>query len=243
MKKLFTIVGCLFAFTMVFAQTVRDTVAKVGVVSTQAYTVSVERNVDLVEGAVKKKLKDASLKVKTTEGYIASLEQVFTLLSSEPVNLYFKVEEKGRRNNKVSVITAFAIYTNLNTDPVALHENVKVLLIDMVNYIDKYEAYTIMVEKQNLLKKAEKIWSQAVSSKNIIEKSIDSDKQKIESKQNDIESLRQKIAECEKSIAEYRSRIDENTQKLSEANRKVAEAESEAKDIEAEVEKYRQLSQ
>lgn len=243
MKKIFAIVGFLMSVVLVSAQTVRDTVAKVGVVSTQAYTVSVDRDVELVEGAVKKRLKDAGLKVKTTEGYVASLEQVFSDLSSEVVNLYFKVEEKGRRNNKVSVITAFAIYANLNTDPVALNENVKVLLVDFLNYIDKYEAYTIMVAKQELLKKAEKVWSQAVSTKTSIEKSIASDKQKIESKQKDIESLRQKIAECEKSIGEYRANIDDNNKKLSEANRHVSEAEAEARNIEAEVEKYRQLSQ
>lgn len=243
MKKFFVIIGLLFAISMTSAQVIRDTVAKVGVVSTQAYTVSVEKNVDLVEGAVRKMLKDAGLKIKSTEGYVASLEQVFSELSSEVVNLYFKVEEKGRRNNKISVITAFAIHANLNTDPVALNENVKELLIDFVNYIDKYKAYTIMVEKQEQLKKAEKVWSQAVSSKTSIEKSISSDKQKIENKQKEIDTLRQKIAECEKSIGEYRSSIEENGKKLSDANKKVSEAEAEARNIESEVEKYRQLSQ
>lgn len=243
MKRIVSLVVSLFSIGVLSAQSIQDTVAKVGVVSTQAYSMTIDRDADLVEGAVKKRLKDVGLKVKNTDGYVASLEQVFADLSGEMVNFYVKVEEKGRRNNKYSVVTAFAMHSNLNTDPEALHQNVKAFLIDFVGYIDKYQSYLKMVDKQDELSKAERVWNQAVSDKTSIEKAIASDKQKIESKQEDIESLRRKIAECEKSINEYRVNIENNSRKLSEADKNVYDAEAKARAIEAEVEKFRQLSQ
>ena len=244
MKKVFSITAAVLMSLSLSAQVViEETAVKIGPITTPAYTATLNKDASLTQDAMKKRLKDAKLKTKSTEGYIASLEQVFSEISEVPVNFYTKVEQQGRRDSKTVTITVAAIPSNLTVDQAAMNANVRLFLENFITYVDKFEALKNMDEKLVELKKAEKLKANAISDLGDLEKSIANDQQKIASKQKDIESLRQKISDYEKDIEKLESNIKRNNGKKSDAQDKINEADKNVKAIEAEVERFRELAQ
>lgn len=244
MKKVLSITAAVLMSLSLSAQVViEETTVKIGPITTPAYTATLNKDASLTQDAMKKCLKDAKLKTKSTEGYIASLEQVFSEISEVPVNFYTKVEQQGRRDSKTVTITVAAIPSNLTVDQAAMYANVRLFLENFITYVDKFEALKNMDEKLVELKKAEKLKANAISDLGDLEKSIANDQQKIASKQKDIESLRQKISDYEKDIEKLESNIKRNNDKKSDAQDKINEADKNVKAIEAEVERFRELAQ
>lgn len=244
MKKVLSITAAVLMSLSLSAQVViEETTVKIGPITTPAYTATLNKDASLTQDAMKKRLKDAKLKTKSTEGYIASLEQVFSEISEVPVNFYTKVEQQGRRDSKTVTITVAAIPSNLTVDQAAMYANVRLFLENFITYVDKFEALKNMDEKLVELKKAERLKANAISDLGDLEKSIANDQQKIASKQKDIESLRQKISDYEKEIEKLESNIKRNNDKKSDAQDKINEADKNVKAIEAEVERFRELAQ
>ena len=242
-KKVIVLALAAFIGTSLMAQTVQETTTMVGEKTVTAYTVSLQKDVKMVQEAMNQRLKDAKLKTKKSEGFIAALDQVFTDISQNSLSLYTKVEEQGKRKDKVTVVTVCAISNDLTISQSAINGNVRNFVQNFVQYINKYEASQQMEAEQANLKKAEKAAGKAAAAVTDLENDITKAQKKIEDRRKDIEKYQQKIADCEKEIADLQKSIKKNTGKKAEAERKAEEANQNVKAVEGEVEKYRQLSE
>ena len=154
-KKVIVLALAAFIGTSLMAQTVQETTTMVGEKTVTAYTVSLQKDVKMVQEAMNQRLKDAKLKTKKSEGFIAALDQVFTDISQNSLSLYTKVEEQGKRKDKVTVVTVCAISNDLTISQSAINGNVRNFVQNFVQYINKYEAGQQMEAEQANLKKAE----------------------------------------------------------------------------------------
>ena len=242
-KKVIVLALAAFIGTSLMAQTVQETTTMVGEKTVTAYTVSLQKDVKMVQEAMNQRLKDAKLKTKKSEGFIAALDQVFTDISQNSLSLYTKVEEQGKRKDKVTVVTVCAISNDLTISQSAINGNVRNFVQNFVQYVNRYEAGQQMEAEQANLKKAEKAAGKAAAVVSGLESDITKAQKKIEDRRKDIEKYQQKIADCEKEIADLQKSIDKNSGKKAEAERKAEEANQNVKAAESEVEKYRQLSE
>ena len=242
-KKVIVLALAAFIGTSLMAQTVQETTTMVGEKTVTAYTVSLQKDVKMVQEAMNQRLKDAKLKTKKSEGFIAALDQVFTDISQNSLSLYTKVEEQGKRKDKVTVVTVCAISNDLTISQNAINGNVRNFVQNFVQYVNRYEAGQQMEAEQANLKKAEKAAGKAAAAVTDLENDITKAQKKIEDRRKDIEKYQQKIADCEKEIADLQKSIEKNTGKKAEAERKAEEANQNVKAAEGEVEKYRQLSE
>lgn len=242
-KKVIVLALAAFIGTSLMAQTVQETTTMVGEKTVTAYTVSLQKDVKMVQEAMNQRLKDAKLKTKKSEGFIAALDQVFTDISQNSLSLYTKVEEQGKRKDKVTVVTVCAISNDLTISQSTINGNVHNFLQNFIQYINKYEAGQQMEAEQANLKKAEKAAGKAAAAVTDLENDITKAQKKIEDRRKDIEKYQQKIADCEKEIADLQKSIEKNTGKKAEAERKAEEANQNVKAVESEVEKYRQMSE
>ena len=242
-KKLIALAFAAFVGTSLMAQSVQETTVMVGEKTVTAYTVSLQKNADMVQDAMNQRLKDAKLKTKKSEGYIAALDQMYAEISNATMSLYTKVEEQGKRKDKVAVVTVCAISNDLTISQSVINNNVRNFVEGFVQYVSKYEASQQMEAEQANLKKAEKAAGKAAAAVTDLENDIAKAQKKIEDRRKDIEKYQQKIADCEKEIADLQKSIDKNSGKKAEAERKAEEANQNVKAAESEVEKYRQLSE
>lgn len=244
MKKTSSLALALLLAISLHAQApIQETSVKIGPITTPAFSVTLDRDPAIAQDALKKRLKDAKLKTKNVEGYTAALEQTIPEIAQTPINLYAKIEQQGRRDNKNTTITLAAIPSNLTVDQTQLQNNLRLFLENFILYLDKFEALKNMDEQLAELKKAEKIKSNAIANLADLEKTIANDQQKISAKQKEIESLRQKISDCENDISKLESNIKRNSDKKTDALEKINEADKNVKVIEAEVERFRALAQ
>ena len=242
-KKLIALAFAAFVGTSLMAQSVQETTVMVGEKTVTAYTVSLQKNADMVQDAMNQRLKDAKLKTKKSEGYIAALDQMYAEISNATMSLYTKVEEQGKRKDKVAVVTVCAISNDLTISQSVINNNVRNFVEGFVQYVSKYEASQQMEAEQANLKKAEKAAGKAAAAVTDLENDIAKAQKKIEDRRKDIEKYQQKIAECEKEIADLEKSIEKNTGKKAEAEKKAEEANQNVKAAEGEVEKYRQMSE
>lgn len=242
-KKVIALALAAFMGVNLMAQSVLETTAMVGEKTVTAYTISMQKDVKIVQEAMNQRLKDAKLKTKKSEGYIAALDQVFGEISQTSMSLYTKVEEQGKRKDKVAVVTVCAISNDLTISQSTINSNVRNFVQDFAQYVNKYEANQNMQAEQANLKKAEKAADKAAAVVMGLDKDITKAQKKIEDKRKEIEKLQQKIADCEKEIADLEKSIEKNTGKKADAEKKANDAQQNVRAAEGEVEKYRQLSE
>lgn len=242
-KKVIALALAAFMGVNLMAQSVLETTAMVGEKTVTAYTISMQKDVKIVQEAMNQRLKDAKLKTKKSEGYIAALDQVFGEISQTSMSLYTKVEEQGKRKDKVAVVTVCAISNDLTISQSAINSNVRNFVQDFAQYVNKYEANQNMQAEQANLKKAEKAADKAAAVVMGLDKDITKAQKKIEDKRKEIEKLQQKIADCEKEIADLEKSIEKNTGKKADAEKKANDAQQNVRAAEGEVEKYRQMSE
>ncbi len=241
-KGLLVLAAALVALS-VSAQNVQETTVNIGILTAPAYTVSLDKDVKVVQDAVNQRLKDMKLKTKKSEGYIAALDQVCPEITTTPVSLYTKVEEQGKKKDKVTVVTVCAISSDLTIDQTALRNSVRQFVESMVPYMNRYDAMQKMEAEQENLKKAEKAAASAASVVTGLEKDIASAQKKIEDKKSEIEKLKGKISDLQNDIKSLESEIEKNKGKKSDAQQKSSEAQQNVKAAEQEVERWRQLAQ
>lgn len=241
-KKSMILVAAVLMALGLKAQSVQETIVMVGTLTVPAYTVSFDKDAKLVQDAMNQRLKDLKLKTKKSEGYVAALEQVCTEISTAPLSLYTKVEEEGKKKERMAVLTVCAISNDLTIDQAALRSSVRQFAESMVGYIQRYEAAQQLAIEQENLKKAEKAASAATSAVNDLEKDITSGKKKISDKKSEIEKLKGKIKDLENDIKDLEKEIEKNNDKKSDAEKKAAEAEQTVKTQQAEVDRWQQMA-
>ena len=242
-KKAMIVAMAMFLSAGAFAQSVIETVATVGMMTLPAQQISLDKDVKLVQEAMRGRLKDAGLKVRNNEGWMAATEQVFAEVAQSPISFFAKVEEQGKKKNKVTVVTICAMPTDMTQNQAVLTGALRSFLEGFPQYIDRYQAQMNMAQEQDNLKKAEKAAASATAAVASIDKNIESLQGKIADKRKEIEKLKAKIKECEQDIVELEKKIEKEGGKKSEAEKKADAAGENVKAVQGEVDRYRQMAQ
>ena len=240
MKKTFLFLLAAALFASVSAQNVKETTAQYKDYTIPAFTVSVKQDKDLVTDAVQQRLKEAGLKTGKSSGYITAENQTFTEIYAQPIDFYAKIDEEGKKSNRVTVITFFAKSPNLSISQNELNLNVRRFAEGFPTYVDRYEAVQKVNGETKNLEKAQKAQAKAASALASIEKDITSDQKKIEKKEAEINKYQQKIDECRKDIEKLKSSIEKNKSKKNDAQERLKDADQEVKKVEMELNRYRQ---
>lgn len=240
MKKLFLLPAMLMAFATLTAQSVETKRIQVGPLTAQGYCVTIQKKADLVQDAMDRRLKEAGLKTKKSEGFVAVLEQLFVEIASSPINLYTKVEKESKN---AATVTVCVIPTDLTADRESLQANVRRFLEGFVQYVDKYEAQQNLENEQGNLKKAQKAHASALATVGKSENKIEKNNEKIAEKRKDIEKYAQKIKECQEDIKKLEEENKKLEGKKTEDMKDVDKTKENVKQVESEVEKYRQMAE
>ncbi len=242
-KHILASIAALMVLIPAMAQSINETNVQISDFTVPAYTVSVNKDADLVEDALKERLKDAKLKTTKTQGFMAALNQVCTDLAATPINFYTKIEEQGRRSNKTVVITFCATPVDLSMDQNMLNSNVQRFLSNFVTYIDRYEASEKITSEEKNLKKAQKAQASAAATFADLQKSINKTQEKIDAKQKEIDKYKEKIAELSKDIKSLQGDMQKDNTKKAEAEKKLNEANAAVKAVEATIQQHRAMLQ
>ncbi len=240
MKKLLLLPALLLALGTTMAQKVESTNVQVATMIVPGFTVTLEKNYNLVTNAMGQRLDDANLKTKKIEGFIATLDQLFAEISSEPINFYVKYEKNGKSKTQVTVCV---IPTDLTANRDKIQSNLRSFLEGFIQYVTKYEARLNMEVEQDNLKKAQKKQASAIGAVEKIDKNIQKDQDKIADKKKEIEKYQAKIAELQEDIKKLEENIDKSQEKRNDAQKVADKANDKVKDVEGDVEKFRSLSE
>lgn len=240
MKKLFMLALGLTMMAGLKAQTVQETTVQYGDFTVPAFTLTVTQEQDIVVEALNQRLKESSVKSTKTSGYIAVLNQTFDAIYAQPVDFYAKVEEQGKKKDRVTVVTFFAKSPNLTISQNELNNNVRTFAENFSRYVTKFEAQMKVGAEQKNLEKAQKNQAKAAAAVAKIGKSIDSDMQKIEKKKADIAKYQQKIDDCNKEIEKLQANIEKNKSKMDSAQQKANEADEAVRSSESDLNRYQQ---
>lgn len=240
MKKLMLLPAMLMAFAVAVAQNVETQSVQVGTVTAPGFSVTLQKKVDLVQDAMNKRLKEAGLKTKKSEGFVAALDQLFAEIATDPINLYTKVEKQSKN---ATVVTVCVIPTDLTADRETMQANLRRFVEGFAQYVDKFEAQNNMAAEQDNLKKAEKNQAKAVAAVEKLDKNIQKNKEKIAEKKKKIEEYNQKIKECQEDIKKLESEIAKDQDKKGSAQKDVEKANDNVRSVQGEVEKYRQQAE
>lgn len=240
MKKILLLPALLLAFAPLFAQKVESKNVQVGTMSVPGFTMTIPKDAKLVQDALNNRLREADLKTKKAEGFIAVLNQLFSEISTDPINLYTLVEKDGRNKAKVTVCV---IPTDLSINRDKIQDNLRDFLEGFSQYVTRFEAKNNMAAEQDNLKKAQKKHASAVGAVEKIDKSIQKDQEKIADKKKEIEKYKAKIAELQEDIKDLEASIAKSQGKKTDAQKDVDDAHSNVKSVEGEVEKYRSIAE
>ena len=240
MKKISLLVLSMAMMAGIKAQSVQEVTVQFGDFTVPAYTVSINQSKDVTTEALNQRLKESGLKTGKENGYVAVQNQTFTDIYSQPVDFYAKVDEQGKKKNRVTVVTFFAKSPNLTISQNELNINVRRFAEGFPYYVDKFEAQKKVGASEAELKKAQKTQSKAVAAAASIEKDIASDREKIAKKEAEIEKYNKKIESLRADIEKLNDSIEKKTGKKAEADEKVNKANEAVQSSESDVNRYRQ---
>ena len=240
MKKLSMLALAFVMMAGLKAQTVQETTIQYGDFTVPAFTLTVTQEQDIVVEALNQRLKESSVKSTKTSGYIAVLNQTFDAIYAQPVDFYAKVEEQGKKKDRVTVVTFFAKSPNLTISQNELNNNVRTFAENFQRYVTKFEAQMKVGAEQKNLEKAQKNQAKAAAAVAKIGKSINSDMEKIEKKKADIAKYQQKIDDCNKEIEKLQANIEKSKSKMDSAQQKANEADEAVRSSESDLNRYQQ---
>ncbi len=242
MKKAFTFAVAALMTLGLAAQSVSESTLQVGGLTVPAATVTIQKDVKMVQDAMIQYLKDSKLKPqKDEQGYYVCANAFIEEIAINDINFYTLVNKKKKNEAEVSVC---ALSSNLAmNDPTQMRAGAMRWLAGFVSYIDRYEAGLKMQAEQGNLKKAEKEAAKAAAGVAAIDKTIAKKQQKIADKEKEIKKLQQKIKDCEKDIKSLQSDIEKAQGKRGDAEKKVQAANQNVDNVQGEVDRYRQMSE
>ncbi len=236
-KKLILLTLSFLMLAGLQAQNIQDSVIKIGVQAANGFVATVPQDVKVVQNTLNQKLNDAKLKTTKSEGYIACLEQVVPEIATVPINLYVKIDEQGRRSEKVTVITICAMPMNVS-DHIS-ESYVRRYLEEIIKQAGREEALEMLAQEEKNLKKAQKDYKSANSDLEKMDKNINSDQNKIASNQKDIEKMQSKINDLEEKNKKLESNVTKNNEKKAELEKRTSELQSTIQELEKKIETYR----
>lgn len=242
MKKIFTFAVAALMTLGLAAQSVSESTLQVGGLTVPAATVTIQKDVKMVQDAMIQYLKDAKMKPqKDDQGYYVCTNAFIEEIAINDINFYTLVDKKKK---KEAVVSVCALSSNLAmNDPSAMRAGAMRWLQGFVSYIDRYEAGLNMKAEQKNLDKAQKAADKAAKQAAAIDKAIAKKQQKIADKEKDIKNYQQKIKDCEKDIKKLQSEIEKEQGKRGDAEKKVDAANQNVNNVQNEVDRYRQMTE
>ena len=207
MKRLVLLAFVVALTTTAFAQTAKETMVNMGKQQLAGYIIDIPgADVKTVDAAFRDKLeKQYNLKASSESGFHAYLNQPFKPFGTENYDMYFTVNEFGKKKNKTSQLALIVCSGNMNTitsqNNPATADYVKVFLRDFVSYVQEY------VAKQNI-KEMEKQLSKLNKELKVLEKNKNKINKQIEKLNKELDKNAKDIAEKEKEIKDLKETID-----------------------------------
>ena len=214
MKRLYFSILFVLAASFVMAQKASESNEQSPLKTNgNAVTVTLEGDHKNVEAVLKEKFK--KLKSKSEKGFQAYKGQIYSPLSSEMLDFYWKVEK--RKNNESKVILFLSKgYDNWLTsqEDATTINNAKKMLDDLVSEVRKYElgiaisAQTKVVEKETKnMEKLAKEGEDLVKDHEKLTKEIEQNKVDQETNKNDQEAQKKVVEEQKKLLEELQKKL------------------------------------
>ena len=207
-KKTFFFTVAFLVVATISAQTIQETTLKIGVQNVPGFVAQVPQDIKTVQEAVKQKLKASKVRTTTSQGYTAVLGQTIPEIADVPLNMYLKVEEQGKRDNKVTTITICAMTMNIADIVTGLHGKINSYLEDIVNQCNRIEASAMLSNEQKNLKKAQDSHEDATDKLEKLRKSTLKNQERLTANQNEISKLKARIKDLEDENADLQKAID-----------------------------------
>jgi len=206
MKNLINTVALAVAITFAgtaTAQNAHEASVKINKNNQNAVVADYDAPSSVVEGALKERLAKEGLgKMKTSKGFMTYSGVLWNSVSKEKMDVYFKVEGKKEKSTiSVLVSRGYDNFISSGNDAPTI-ENVKSFLNSFMNDTKAYQLGLNIAAQEEMVKKAEKAFSNSTSNN----KDLLSEKEKIE----------KKIAESTNDITLKQRALDEEKQKLQE---------------------------
>lgn len=202
MKKVFASLAIAFAITgAAQAQNAHEAAVKFNKTTENAVIADYDKPADMVEAALKDRLeKDGLGKMKSSKGFMGYAGTLWNTVSTDKLDLYFKVE--GKKDKSTVTVLISKGYDNFITSASDARtiDNVKAFLNDFMTYANSYQLGLNIKAQEENIKKVEKTFNN----------SVDNNKDLLAQK----EKLERKIAESNNDQILKQKSLDEEKQKL-----------------------------
>lgn len=206
MKKVLLLTIVFFVTFCLSAQSVQEGKTEFNKTQVDAFIVNVPNfPVNIVEDAIYQKYVILeNMRIDKQSGYRAFLSQQIARISTQNIDLFFKVQEVGKKKERQTQIVCLVSTGNANFISSAIDAtvaaNVKNELTTLVKYVGEYEASQRVLSNTNALNKLQKEV-----------KSLNLDKDKLQKEMNAID---QKIADKNLEINKIQAEIDKANQDM-----------------------------
>lgn len=203
MKKIIGLVVLIALYAATQAQSYTGT-ADYKKMSRQAIFNEVPFGEKVTEAAIQDSLEKLGYKPKESKGFMVYRGVKLSSLSNEPLDIYFSVERKSRKEKEISVITMLMAkgednFITQGVDP-GIIENGKSFLNGFTNYIDSYNLEQQIAEMEEIRITNEKKTA-----------SLTSDAEDLQKKKKKIEK---EIEDNIKEQADHKEAAEKNLQSL-----------------------------
>ncbi|MBQ9473945.1 MAG: hypothetical protein IJU81_06010 [Bacteroidales bacterium] len=253
MKRFATLAVALFFAFALSAQTIQDVKAIYSGMEMPACRISLQSDKATVSDVLAQRLNEAMLQTTSSEGYTVAFNQSFAAIYDMPVDFFAKVEEQGKKSNKVVVLTVFARCGDHNANQEVINANVRSFVGSFPDYVARYEAKQNMAKEQQNLAKAQKQQAKAAAAAASVDKDIAKqqakiDKQdqaiakqqeKIEKQQAKLSQMKDKAEQMQRKREQLANSLDKTQARKTEADEKLRSADEKVRASEAEVDNFR----
>ncbi len=213
MKKLLLLTAFICSTVALCAQNVQETNVRISKQDVSGYVLTIPAtSADLVESAIKDKFENENkLKASKESGYRAYLNQPFPSFGLENYDIYYKVEEVGKKANKAAEVSLIVCSGNMNaitsqTKPETA-SSIKKFLEGISGYVQQYAAKQQLEEMTSQLDKLKKDKESLEKSNDKINKDIEQLNQSFEKNKKSIDEKETSIKDLENQISKIKAEI------------------------------------
>jgi valyl-tRNA synthetase len=215
MKKVFSLVPALlfFSTTFLFAQKAGERNEKSPAGEGNAVVIELEGQAKNVEDVMKRKF--SKVKGKSEKGFEAFTGVVFSEISANTLDIYYKVEKKDDTHSKIILFLSQG-YNNFMSSkdfPSEISNGIK-LLDGMVTEVRKYELELAISAQTKVVEEAVKTQEKLVAENEDLVKELEKLQKEIEENKTDTENNIKTQEEQKKAIEDQKKVLDELKNKL-----------------------------
>lgn len=196
--KSLSLVLAMVATGTVFAQNAHESSVKFNKTNENAVVADYDKSAEIVEAALKDRLEKEGLgKMKSSKGFMAYSGVLWNSVSSDKLDIYFKVEgKKDKSTVSVLISKGYDNFVTSGSDSRTI-DNVKAFLNGFMAHANAYQLALDIKAQEELIRKAEKAFNSSVdNNKDLLQQKEKLEKRIAES--NNEQVLKQKVLDDEK---------------------------------------------